>query len=57
MGVWYFGAAMGLLAFLGLVMASFATSGVFYGTGLALFAFGFVAIFWLIRRGTAPSHD
>lgn len=55
MGPWILGAAMGVLSLLGLFMASFAADAVFYGTGLGVFAFGVVVIFWLIRRATAPN--
>jgi len=52
MGPWIFGTAMGVLSLVGLFMASYATDGVFYGTGLGLFLFGVLVIGWLIRRGT-----
>lgn len=54
MGPWILGAAMGVMSLLGLFMASFAADVIFYGTGLGLFVFGILVIFWLIRRGTAP---
>jgi hypothetical protein len=57
MGPWIFGTAMGLLALVGLFMASYATDVVFHGTGLALFLFGVLVIGWLIRRGTKPGRD
>ena len=40
MGPWILGTVMGLLSLLGLFMASYATDGVFHGTGLAIFVFG-----------------
>jgi hypothetical protein len=57
MGPWIFGTAMGLLSLVGLFMASYATDGVFHGTGLALFLFGVLVLGWLIRRGTKASGD
>jgi hypothetical protein len=49
-GPWVLGAAMGLLALIGLALASAAEDTVFYGTGLALFVFGVLFIFGLIHR-------
>lgn len=49
-GGWALMVVMGLLAFLGLVMASGAEDGVFYGTGLGLFVFGVLFIFVLIKQ-------
>ena len=49
-GPWVLGTAMGLLALIGLALASAAEDTVFYGTGLGLFAFGVLFIFFLIRR-------
>jgi hypothetical protein len=49
-GSWALAVAMGLLALLGLVMASGAQDGVFYGTGLGLFIFGVLFIFVLIKQ-------
>lgn len=51
-GAWVLGLIMGLLALLGLVMASGAVDPIFYGTGLALSVFGVVFIFILIKRNT-----
>lgn len=49
-GPWLLGAAMGVLALIGLFMAGRARDDVFYGTGLALFLFGVGFIFVLIHR-------
>lgn len=57
MGPWIFGTVMGLLSLVGLFMASYATDGVFYGTGLGIFLFGVLVIGWLIRRGTKPRGE
>lgn len=51
-GAWILGVVMGVLALLGLVMASAAVDSIFYGTGLALTAFGVLFIFVLIKRNT-----
>lgn len=51
-GAWILGIVMGLLALLGLVMASAAVDPIFYGTGLALTAFGILFIFVLIKQNT-----
>ena len=48
--VWILGGIMGLLSLVGLFMASHAHDTVFYGTGLALFVFGVLFIFFLIRK-------
>ena len=50
MGIFVLGAAMGVLALIGLFMASGATHGVLYGTGLGLFLFGVLFIFGMIHR-------
>jgi hypothetical protein len=55
MGQWVFGALMGLLSLLGLVLASRAHDQTFYLVGLLLFAFGVGFIFWLIARNTGHS--
>lgn len=47
---WVLGAIMALVAIFGLVMASHAVDAIFYGTGLALTAFGVLFIFALIRQ-------
>lgn len=47
---WVLGILMGLLALLGLIMASAAVDPIFYGTGLALTAFGILFVFSLIKR-------
>ena len=47
---WGLAVVMGIIALLGLVMASQAGDAVFYGTGLALFAFGVLFIFFVIKR-------
>lgn len=49
-GAWVLGGVMALLALLGLGLASHAEDDVFYGTGLGLFAFGVLFIFFLIHR-------
>lgn len=46
---WILGVIMGLLALLGLIMASGAVDPVFYRTGLALTAFGVLFVFALIN--------
>lgn len=49
-GPWVLGGVMALLALLGLGLASRAEDDVLYGTGLGLFAFGVLFIFFLIHR-------
>jgi hypothetical protein len=49
-GPWVLGTTMGILGFIGLVLASAAEDTVFYGTGLALFLFGVLFVFGLIQR-------
>jgi len=49
---WILGVIMGLLALVGLVMASGAVDSIFYGTGLALTVFGTLFVFALIRQST-----
>ena len=49
-GPWVLGGVMALVALLGLGLASGAHDDVFYGTGLGLFAFGVLFIFFLIHR-------
>lgn len=49
-GPWILGGIMALLSLFGLAIASAAEDRVFYGTGLALFVFGVLFIFGLIRR-------
>ncbi|MGI9417780.1 MAG: hypothetical protein ACR2RA_08090 [Geminicoccaceae bacterium] len=51
-GAWILGIIMGLVALLGLIMASAAVDSIFYGTGLALTAFGVLFIFALIKQNT-----
>lgn len=51
-GTWILGVIMGLLALLGLIMASGAADPIFYGTGLALTAFGVLFVFVLIKQNT-----
>lgn len=48
-GPWILGAVMGLIALLGLFLASRAQDDIFYATGLGLFVFGVLFIFALIR--------
>ncbi len=52
-----FGAVMGVLSLLGLVMASRAEDSIFYATGLVFFVFGVATISWLIHKSTEPPHD
>lgn len=47
---WTLGIVMGVLAMVGLFMASRATDDIFYGTGLGLFLFGVLFIFGVINR-------
>jgi hypothetical protein len=49
-GPWVLGGVMALVALVGLGLASRAHDDVFYGTGLGLFAFGVLFIFFLIHR-------
>jgi hypothetical protein len=49
-GSWVIGGVMALLALLGLGLASRAEDDVLYGTGLGLFAFCVLFIFYLIHR-------
>jgi energy-converting hydrogenase Eha subunit E len=51
-GAWTLGIIMGLLAVLGLIMASGAVDPIFHATGLALSAFGILFIFILIKHNT-----
>ncbi len=53
-GKWVFGGLMGLLALIGLFMASRAADGAFYWTGLAFFLFGVLVIFGLIGKAYGP---
>jgi hypothetical protein len=49
---WVLGVIMGLLAVLGLAMASAAVDTIFYATGLALCLFGVLFVFFLIKKNT-----
>jgi hypothetical protein len=49
-GPWILGGVMALVALLGLGLASGAADDVIYGTGLGLFVFGVLFIFFLIHR-------
>ena len=49
-GPWIVGGVMALVALLGLGLASGAEDDVIYGTGLGLFIFGVLFIFFLIHR-------
>ncbi|MGH1483643.1 MAG: hypothetical protein ACRBM6_33970 [Geminicoccales bacterium] len=51
-GAWILGVIMGLLALLGLIMASGAVDPIFYGTGLAMTAFAVLFVFVLIKQNT-----
>ncbi len=57
MGQYVFGAAMGLLALVGLFLASRAHGGALYYAGLALFALGVGVNYWLIARNTGHPHE
>jgi hypothetical protein len=50
MGSLMLGAVMGVLGLFGLFLASAATDGVFYGTGLGLFLFSVLFVFVLIHQ-------
>jgi hypothetical protein len=50
MGNFVLGGVMGVLALLGLFVASAAKDGVFYATGLGLFVFCVLFIFAMIHR-------
>jgi hypothetical protein len=56
MGTWIVGAVMGVVALLGLFLASRAHDDMFGYFGLAVFAFGVLFIFGMVLRGTAPAH-
>jgi len=49
-GPWILGGVMGLIALIGLGLASRAEDDVFYGTGLGLFLIGVLFVFFLIHR-------
>jgi hypothetical protein len=49
-GAWVLGGVMALLGLLGLGLASRAEDDVLYGTGLGLFVFCVLLIFYLIHR-------
>jgi hypothetical protein len=49
-GPWILGGVMALVALLGLGLASGVADDVIYGTGLGLFVFGVLFIFFLIHR-------
>jgi hypothetical protein len=51
-GAWVLGIIMGLVALLGLIMASAAVDPIFYATGLALSVFGVLFVFVLIKQNT-----
>ena len=51
-GAWILGIVMVFLALIGLIMASTAVDPIFYGTGLALTAFGVIFVFILIKQNT-----
>lgn len=55
---WKSAVVMGIVAFVGLFMASGAQDGFFYATGLGLFIFGVLYIFVVIHRnvGHPPEH-
>ncbi len=52
LGSWILGGVMGVLGLFGLGLASRAQDPIFYGTGLALFIFCVLFIFFLIARHT-----
>ncbi len=49
---WIVGGLVAIVGLAGLFVASRATDGIMYGTGLVFFAFGALFCFDLIRRGT-----
>ncbi len=53
---WILGALMGVVALIGLVMASQAVDRVFFGTGLGLCLIGVLVIFGLIHRHAGNSE-
>jgi hypothetical protein len=55
-GLWVLGGIMALLALLGLGLASRAHDDVLYDTGLGLFIFCILAIFYLIHRNVGRSQ-
>ena len=60
MGNWILGAVMGLLGFVGLVMASQAKDDAFYVAGMIFFLFGVLFVFAMIKRaydGTGKSDE
>jgi hypothetical protein len=56
-GKWVLGAAMAVLSFVGLLMASRAADAAFYWTGMTLFLFGVLFIFALIGQAYRPPRD
>lgn len=59
MGAWVLGAAAGIVALVGLFLASRAQDGAFYYFGLAVFAAAVLFIFGMILRATGqpPRRD
>ncbi len=57
MGHIVLGAAMTVLALLGLFLASRTHEGALHYAGLALFALGVAVDFWLIARNTGHPHE
>jgi hypothetical protein len=49
-GHWIMGAIMGVIAFVGLILAAHALDAGIYIFGLGLFVFGVLFDFWLIKR-------
>lgn len=56
-GKWVLGGLMGLLSFVGLLMASRAVDAAFYWTGMALSLFGILFIFALIGQSYRPPPE
>lgn len=57
MGPYILGVVMALVALLGLVMASVATDGFFYGVGLFFTIIGVILVFYLIHRETGVKNS
>ncbi|MEO1091899.1 MAG: hypothetical protein AAFX81_14810 [Pseudomonadota bacterium] len=57
MGPWILGTVLAVVSLVGLLMASRATDGIFYGTGLFFAGVGVLLIFYLIHRHTGSKND
>jgi hypothetical protein len=51
MSTWFVGIVSGLFGLLGLVLASRAVDDGMYVFGFALFGFGILMVFWLLKHG------